>query len=439
MNDRSSGASQARITAIYDIESAKGVAHAAAVLAGEQSTGTFLRLASETDALRDRSAARIEALDITGRSDRPALPVRAGEGAAGLHYERGRVTVSWPLGTFGTSLPTLMATIAGNLFELAELSAARLVDLTLPDDFARAHPGPKFGAAGTRAAMGGHEGPLIGTIIKPSVGLSAAETADLVRGMAAAGIDFIKDDELQADGPDCPLADRVAQVMAVLNDHADRTGKRVLYAFNISGEIDEMRRNLDLLERHGAGCAMVCLNAVGLPGLRVVRDHTAMPIHGHRAGWGLFSRSPDIGIDFPVMQKLWRLAGADHLHVNGLASKFTEPDLSVARSARAVQAAVCGGEAPAMAAMPVFSSGQTVWQLGPSRQVLGNDDFIFCAGGGLIGHPDGAGAGVTAMRQAAEAARDGTLLDEQAKAAPELARAMAHFHKPAIDPQVLAG
>jgi ribulose 1,5-bisphosphate carboxylase large subunit-like protein len=47
-----------RVTAVYDIESPKGVAHAAAVLAGEQSTGTFLRLASETDALRDRSAAR---------------------------------------------------------------------------------------------------------------------------------------------------------------------------------------------------------------------------------------------------------------------------------------------------------------------------------------------------------------------------------------------
>lgn len=418
-----------RVTAIYEIESPKGIAHAAAVLAAEQSTGTFVRLASETDALRGRSAARIEAVEVTGRSSRPALPSRA----RGDVYERGWVTISWPIGTFGTSLPTLMATIAGNLFELAELSAARLVDLTLPADFAHAHPGPKFGAAGTRAAMGDHDGPLIGTIVKPSVGLSPEETADLARRLAAAGIDFIKDDELQANGPDCPLADRVARVMTVLNDHADRTGKRVLYACNISGEIDEMRRNLDLLERHGAGCAMVCLNAVGLPGLRVVRDHTAMPIHGHRAGWGLLSRSPDIGIDFPVMQKLWRLAGADHLHVNGLANKFTEGDASVIRSARAVQAPVCAGEAPAMTAMPVFSSGQTIWQIGPSQAALGNDDFIFCAGGGLLSHPDGAAAGVIAMRQAAEAAREGVTLAEKAKAAPELARAMAHFPEPEFD------
>ena len=422
-----------RVTAIYDIQSHKGMAHAAAVLAGEQSTGTFVRLASETDALRERSAARIEAIEITGTSDKPALSSRE----SGPVYERGLVTISWPIGNFGTSLPTLMATIAGNLFELAEMSAVRLVDLKLPAEFAHAHPGPKFGAPGTRAAMGGHDGPVIGTIIKPSVGLSPVETAELVRQLADAGIDFIKDDELQANGPDCPLSERVAQVMAVLNDHAERTGKRVLYACNITGEVDEMRRSLDLLEEHRAGCAMVCLKTIGLPALRVVRNHTTMPIHGHRAGWGLLSRSPDIGIDYTVMQKLWRLAGADHLHVNGLASKFSEPDVSVTRSARSVQAPVCVGDAPPMTAMPVFSSGQTVWQVGPTRALLGNDDFIFCAGGGLLSHPDGVGAGVRAMRQAAEAARDGVSLNEKAADAPELARAIAHFSPAKVDPAAL--
>lgn len=417
-----------RLTACYDIETPVGLARAAAVLAGEQSTGTFTRLAAETDALRDRSAARIEDLRVSGSSDHPALPCRL----QGARHERGRVTVSWPMGSFGTSLPTLLATVAGNLFELAELSACRLVDLSLPEAFARDHPGPQFGTPGTRAAMGGYTGPLIGTIIKPSVGLTAAETADLVRNLIGAGIDFIKDDELQAHGANCPLSERVAQVMAVIRRHADRTGKRVIYAFNITGEIDEMRRNLDLLSEHEACCAMVCLNAVGLPGLRFVRDHSPHLIHGHRAGWGLYSRSPDIGISFPVMQKLWRLAGADHLHVNGLASKFTEPDTVVAEAARSVQAPVCEG-GPAHLAMPVFSSGQTVWQVGPSRALLGNDDFIYCAGGGIMSHPNGAAAGVIALRQAAEAARDGISLAEKARGAQELARAMDSFKEPRID------
>lgn len=416
-----------RITATYDIESPAGIAHAADVLAGEQSTGTFTRLASETDALRERSGARIENIDITGASSTPSLPSRK----TGESYERGTVTISWSLDNFGTSLPTLLATLAGNLFELAELSAIRLIDMKLPGTFATDHPGPQFGAQGTRDLMGGHEGPVIGTIIKPSVGLNPSETAALVQTLVDAGIDFIKDDELQANGPHCPFAERVEQVTRVLNAHADKTGKRVMYAFNVTDEVDQMWRNLDLVETHGGTCAMVCMGAVGLTGLRALRDRSPMTIHGHRAGWGLYSRSPDIGISFPVMQKLWRLAGADHLHVNGLANKFTEEDAVVAQSAISVQQPVSNA-GPAHLAMPVYSSAQTVWQIDPARSLLGNDDFIFCAGGGILSHPEGAGAGVIALRQAADAARQGVDIKEFAAQHSELQAAVDAFPQPKI-------
>ena len=121
-----------RITATYDIETPVGLKKAAAVLAGEQSTGTFVRLATETDALRGRAAARVENITPTGTAAIPALPTRK----TGSRYERGLITVSWPLDNFGVSLPTLLSTLAGNLFELAELSAVRLVDIDLPVDFA---------------------------------------------------------------------------------------------------------------------------------------------------------------------------------------------------------------------------------------------------------------------------------------------------------------
>ena len=317
--------------------------------------------------------------------------------------------------------------------ELAELSAIRLVDIDLPVEFAFAHPGPKFGSAGTRELMGGHDGPLIGTIIKPSVGLGPSETAALVQTLVDAGIDFIKDDELQANGPHCPFAERVEQVSTVINRHADKTGKRVLYAFNITDEIEQMWRNLELLEAHGGICAMICAQSIGLPGMRAVRDRSPMTMHCHRAGWGLFSRSPDIGISFTALQKLWRLAGADHIHVNGLTNKFTESDAVVAQSARSVQQPVCADGGPALTAMPVYSSGQTVWQVEPSRSLLGNDDFIFCAGGGIMSHPSGPAAGVIALRQAAEAARDNIDVEEYALRAPELSSALQTFRKPIIE------
>lgn len=407
-----------RFTATYDIESPLGLDRAAAVLAGEQSTGTFIRLASESDDLRDRAAARIERIAVTGHSDRPSLPSRK----TGNSYERGQVTVSWPLATMGPSLPNILATVAGNLFELAEISAIRLLDLGIPQALGAACPGPAFGIAGTRALMGVPEGPMIGTIIKPSVGLSVQDTAGLVRSLAAAKIDFIKDDELQSDGPLCPFDDRARAVLGVLNDAAERQGKKVMYALNITGEIDQMARRLDLIEQLGGTCAMVSLQSLGLVGLRWLRDRSPLPIHGHRNGWGLLSRSPDIGIAFPAMQKLWRLAGVDHLHVNGLGNKFTEPDATVLESARALQAPL--GEGTQMTALPVFSSGQTAWQVGPTAAALGNEDFLFCAGGGIMGHPDGPGAGVAALRLAAEAHRQGIDPLVFAQQHPALAKAL---------------
>jgi ribulose-bisphosphate carboxylase large chain len=412
-----------RFTAIYDMESPVGLMRAATVVAGEQSTGTFVKLAAETDDLRARAAARVENIEVKGRSDRPSLPSRL----SGQSFERGKVTLSWPMDNIGPSLPNLMATIAGNLFELAEISAIRLLALDIPEEFAAAHPGPSVGIAGTRALLGVTEGPMIGTIIKPSVGLSADETAGLASELAEAGLDFIKDDELQANGPACPLAERAEKVMNVLNSHADRTGRKVMYAFNITDEIDAIARHAEMLEKLGATCAMVSLNWIGTTGLRFLRERTSLAIHGHRNGWGLLSRSPHIGIDFSVMQKIWRMAGADHIHVNGLGNKFTEPDTVVMDAARAVQAPFPGS---ALAGLPVFSSGQTVWQIAPTAKQLGNQDFLICAGGGIMSHPMGVSAGVLAFRQAAEAAREGIPPKEQGKSNPELAMALKVFERP---------
>lgn len=374
----------------------------------------------ETDELRTRAAARIETLEVIGTSPNPSLPCRK----SGDIYERGYVRISWPVDNIGASLPNLLATVAGNLFELAELSAIRLLDLDFPKSFVAALPGPQFGAGGTRALLHGVEGPIIGTIIKPSIGLTADETASLVDQLADAGIDFIKDDELQANGPGCPLKERAEKVMAVINRHADRTGRKVMYAFNITDEIDAVARHLEMLDRLGATCAMVSLNSVGITGLRFIRDRSPLPIHGHRNGWGLLSRSPDIGIAFPAIQKIWRLAGADHIHVNGLSNKFTETDDVVIEAAQSVQTPLPD---KGYVAMPVFSSGQTVWQIGPTADALGNEDFLFCAGGGIMSHPSGPSAGIIALRQAAEAARAGIILRDYARSHPELAQALDRF------------
>jgi ribulose-bisphosphate carboxylase large chain len=413
----------ARLIARYELESPLPLQDTAAIIAGEQSCGTFMRLPGETDELRQQAGARVEKVVELSQSDRPSLPCPM----AGERFTRGEVTLSWPMENMGASLTNTLATVAGNLFELAEVSAIRLLDVDFPEEFAAACPGPAFGTERTLELAGLERGPMIGTIVKPSVGLSPEETAALAGALAEGGIDFIKDDELQGNGPHCPLADRVDRVMRVLNDHADRTGRKVMYAFNITGEIDEMKRNADMVRDAGGTCLMVSIHSIGLAGLTALRRHAELPLHCHRNGWGLFQRSPDIGIDYRAWQKFWRLAGADHLHVNGLSNKFSESDASVIASARAVAEPLFAAPAPAYAAMPVFSSGQTALQMGPTYEALGSAGFIYCAGGGIMGHPGGVAGGVASLRQAAEAAVAGIPAEEYAKTHEELAAALAKF------------
>src|SRR5258708_7719892 len=137
----------------------------------------------------------------------------------------------------------------------------------VPAAFLDKYQGPQFGVGGTRTLSGVFDRPLIGTIIKPSVGLSPAATAGMVDALAEGGIDFIKDDELQADGPHCPFDERLKAVMRVIDRHADASGKKVMYAVNITGEIDEMLRRHDAVAAAGGSVIMWSVKNTGLPGL----------------------------------------------------------------------------------------------------------------------------------------------------------------------------
>ena len=409
-----------RIEADYLLETPIDPARAAEIMAGEQSSGTFVPVPGETPELKERSAARVLALDVLEDAvPRRSLPPAGEEGE---RVTRARVTLSWPLATVGPSLPNLVATVAGNLFELKAVSGLRLLDIRMPPAFAAAYPGPRFGVEGTRRLAGVEVRPLVGTIVKPSVGLDPEATAALVRELCEAGIDFIKDDELQSDGPLCPFDERVRAVMRVIEQEADRTGKKAMFAFNLTGDLDQMRRRHDTLLTHGATCLMASLNSVGLVGMIELRRFSELPIHAHRNGWGYLSRHPLLGWSYVAWQKLWRLAGADHMHVNGLQNKFAEPDESVIESARACLTPVF--EEKPCTVLPVFSSGQSARQVPATYAALRSTDLLVTAGGGIMAHPDGPAAGVRAMREAWDATVAGIPLEEHARTHPELGRAL---------------
>ena len=455
-----------RIFATYFIETPLAVDQAAAALAGEQSSGTFVEVPGETAELKQRFAARVEKITPLETVSEPALP---GARSATGKFQRAEVVVSWSLENMGYNLPTLVSTIQGNLYELSQFSGLKLMDLELSPSFAQHFRGPKFGVAGCRKltgvgvqasacspAGGGADKlklvlqrPLIGTIIKPSIGMTPQQTADLVKVLAEAGIDFIKDDELMANPPHSPFDERVDAIMRVLNTHADRTGKRVMYAFNISDELDPMQRHYDKVVKSGGTCAMISLNSVGLSGTKKICDLGALAIHGHRNGWGMLNRHPLLGIEFPAYQKLWRLAGVDQLHVNGIANKFWESDDSVVRSIEAClqplfrdadpltpSLSPSDGERVAegrvrgdFSVLPVVSSGQWGGQACETYRRTKTVDLLYMAGGGIMAHPDGPAAGVRSLRKWWEAAVEGLTMEQAAAKYPELKKSVEKFGK----------
>ncbi len=409
-----------RVTATYLIETALPVEKAAATLAGEQSSGTFVAVPGETEELKQRFAACVEAIKPLDSVATPAIPTGRAPAAS---YQRAEVKVSWSIENFGTNLPTLVSTLQGNLYELAQFSGLKLMDFDVPPSFAAKFRGPAFGIAGTRRLTGVEGRPLIGTIIKPSIGLSPAQTAEMVRVLVEAGIYFVKDDELMADPPHSPFDARVDAIMRVINDHAQRTGKKVMYAFNISDELDAMQRHYDQVVASGGTCAMVSINSVGLAATKKLCDRGQLSIHGHRNGWGMLNRHPLLGIEFPAYQKLQRLAGVDQLHVNGIANKFWENDDSVVRSIVSCRASEPLGKP----LLPVVSSGQWGGQAPETWRRTQTVDLLYMAGGGIQAHPDGAAAGVRSLQLWWEAAVEGLTVEQAVAKYPLLAKSQAKF------------
>jgi ribulose-bisphosphate carboxylase large chain len=411
-----------RITATYFIETPFEPEAAAQVLAGEQSSGTFVAVPGETAELKERFAARVEAVQLLETVTEPAIP-----GAISVtgKYNRAMVTVSWSIENFGYNLPVLISTLQGNLYEIKQFTGLKLMDIELPPSFGRQYSGPSFGIEGCRKLTGVNGRPLIGTIIKPSIGLSTEQTAGMVKTLAEAGIDFIKDDELLSSSANSNFNDRVDAVMKVINAHADRTGKKVMFAFNISGEIDEMLQRYEKIVNSGGTCVMISINSVGLAGVKKIGDQKQLAIHGHRNGWGMLTRHPLLGIDFKAYQKLWRLAGIDQLHVNGIQNKFWESDDSVVCSIESCLTKMYEHKT----VLPVVSSGQWGGQAFETYRRTKTVDLLYMAGGGIMAHPMGAAAGVTALQQAWKAAVDGMSLEDAAKQYPEFNESVKKFGK----------
>lgn len=223
----------------------------------------------------------------------------------------------------------LMSVAAGDGLGTAyEMARIRLTDMHLPDHVVSAFPGPAFGSAGIRSWLR-HESvrPLVALLLKPNTGQPSEHYAEYARQAAFAGVDYIKEDELQFNHPACPLLDRTRKILDALKKVQDTNGHRTMYAPNItSGSQAQMLTNAEQVVELGASAVMINVMQVGLDSLRVLRNaDIGVPIHIHRTGHDNYSRG-DVGVDLTVLSSLFRLGGADLIHTGPVFGNLFDPD-----------------------------------------------------------------------------------------------------------------
>ena len=405
----------------YLIETDGSPEKLAAKIASDQSTGTFVAVPGETEELKARVAARVVAVRPLQPSQTPSFP-----SSAPGPFNRAEADIDFPFDAIGTDLAALMTITMGGVWSIRGFTGIRVTGMKLPEEFRGAYPGPQFGVAGSRRLTGVEGRPIIGTIVKPALGLRPHETAELVKELIEAGVDFIKDDEKLASPSYSPLEQRVKAIMPLILDREQKTGRKVMYAFGIShADPDEMMRNHDMVLKAGGNCAVININSIGFGGMAFLRKRSGLVLHAHRNGWDLLTRHPGIGMDFSVYQQFWRLLGVDQFQINGIKVKYWEPDESFIASFEALKEPLFS---PEDCPLPVAGSGQWGGQAPETYERTGRtQDLLYLCGGGIVSHPTGPAAGVRAVRQAWEAAVAGIPLETYAKDHPELAQSLAFF------------
>jgi 3-oxoisoapionate-4-phosphate decarboxylase len=405
----------------YRIETAGNPEMLAHKIASDQSTGTFVPLPGETEELKNRVAARVLAIRPLPPTATPSYPTHESG-----PFNRAEADISFPFDAIGTDLAALMTIAISGAFSIKGFTGIRIVDMQLPEDFGRAWPGPQFGVKGSRELTGVHNRPIIGTIIKPALGLRPHESSALVKDVIEADVDFVKDDEKLMSPIYSPLEDRVKAIMPMILDREQKTGKKIMYAWGISAtDPDEMMRNHDTVLKHGGNCAVININSIGFGAMAFLRKRSSLVLHAHRNGWDILTRHPGLGMDFKVWQQFWRLLGVDQFQINGIRVKYWESDESFVESFKAVTTPLFK---PQDCSLPVAGSGQWGGQAHDTFERTGRSlDLMYLCGGGIVSHPGGAGAGVRAVKQAWEAAVQGIPLNDYAKHHLELAQSIATF------------
>lgn len=375
----------------YTVKSDLDIETAGARIAEEESTGTWTHPTTLSDSIFENYGAKV------------------------TRAEGNKVRIGYPIEDFSGRIggvPQILSIIAGNLFGLDSLDGVRLVDVEFPTEITDRYPGPKFGVEGLRDILDRPEKPLVGTIVKPKIGLPPKEFSEYVYDAGKGGLTNSKDDETLVDQDFCPLEDRVSNVSEKL-DQLEEEGHKMIHAHNVSTTTHRILEAADIALENGARQLMVDVLTVGFSGVQAIAEDPSIdvPIHVHRAMHAAMTKDPEHGIAMPVIAKLARMVGGDALHIGTYGVGKMHADIS--EELRSKEALL--GEMNDLPPIMPVSSGGLHPGLVPQLTEKSGFDVQIQAGGGVAGHPSGVRTGAKALRKAVDAAFEGIDLREYAE------------------------
>ncbi len=363
------------------------------------------------------------------------LPDRVqGLKAIGFDYSDHHMMVSYPRELWEPgNLPQLLSGIAGNVFGMKAVKNLRLLDVKFPAWYLKGFRGPQFGIQGIRNELKIHKRPLTATVPKPKLGYSAAEHAEVAKAVWTGGVDLIKDDENLTNQKFNKFKKRIELLSKKRDEAEEETGELKSALLNITAETYEMEKRADMLADLGWEYAMVDVVTVGPAAVQTIREtceDLGLAIHAHRAMHAMYTKNLKHGMAMPALVKFMRLVGVDNIHVGTVMGKLESPEEEVRANIAACREKQTKGHdflldqdwGKIKPVWPVPSGGLHPGLMKPLMDIFG-PDCIIQAGGGVLGHPDGAKAGAQALRGAIQAALEGMTLAEAAKGNPVLAKA----------------
>jgi ribulose-bisphosphate carboxylase large chain len=343
-----------------------------------------------------------------------------------------RVRIAYPIELFELgNLPEILSSIGGNIFGMKSVTGLLWEDLKIPEKMLKKFKGPKYGIAGLRKKLNIYNRPILGTIIKPKIGLNEKEHAKVAYEAWIGGCDIVKDDENLTNQNFNSFKKRFLLTIKACKEAEKKTGEKKVYLINCTAETEEMKKRIKFVEKNGGNYIMLDIITLGWSALQTARNYTKLPIHAHRAGHAMFDRNPNHGMSMEIIAELARMVGVDSLHIGAIYGKMTGEKKEVLHIEKEIENSFTLQtkkylEQKWYSIKPVFgvaSGGVSPLIVEKIIKSMG-ENIIIQAGGGIHGHPKGTIAGAKAMRQAIDAVMKNIPLKKYAEKHEELKEAL---------------